>query len=287
MAEHRRIATESHEFARETTTSETPSEDRSAWHSRSLHALPIVFLLDTLEARVRRFGLVIPIVAAMAISTGQSVAAEPQSGAASLSRLKAGNERYVRGTSEPAPIDSPRREVLSRGQQPFAMMLSCADSRVPPEHVFNVGLGDLFVIRTAGEVVDRSILASLEYGAEHLHIPLLVVMGHEACGAVKAAAEKGEGSLGPNLDYLVNAIVPAVKRTKQEHGEIKDMILATVEEAINDTLEQSEILRRAHQSGSLQIVGAYYDFTGRVVFSEPVTPRVTTTAAAPAPGHKH
>jgi carbonic anhydrase len=248
--------------------------------------LPIVFLLDTLEARVRRFGLIIPIFAVMAAGTGQSVAAESQSGAASLSRLKAGNERYVRGTSEPASIDAPRREVLSKGQQPFAMTLSCADSRVPPEHVFNVGLGDLFVIRTAGEVVDRSILASLEYGAEHLHIPLLVVMGHEACGAVKAAAEKGDASLGPNLDYLVNAIVPAVKRTRQEQGQIKDMILATVEEAINDTLEQSEILRHAHESGSLQIVGAYYDFSGRVVFSEPVTPKVTTTVA-PAPAHKH
>ena len=83
------------------------------------------------------------------------------------------------------------------------MVLSCADSRVPPEHVFNAGLGDLFVIRTAGEVVDKSILATLEYGAEHLHIPLLVVMGHESCGAVTAAAQaKGEATT-TNMAYLL------------------------------------------------------------------------------------
>ena len=229
---------------------------------------------------MRRFGLIIPIFALITLGTGHPVAAEPQSGAASLSRLKAGNERFVRGTSDPAPIDASRRTVLAGGQEPFAMMLSCADSRVPPEHVFNVGLGDLFTIRTAGEVVDKSILASLEYGAEHLHIPLLVVMGHEACGAVKAAAAKSDKSLGPNLDYMINAIRPATKRTKQDQAEVKDMILANVEEVINDLFEKSDALRHAHDSGSLQVVGAYYDFTGRVVFSEPVTARMTTAPAA-------
>jgi carbonic anhydrase len=227
---------------------------------------------------MRRLRL-IGILSVLVVTSTQPVGAEPQSAAAAVARLQAGNERFVKGTTQPAPIDAARRQELSKGQTPFAMFLSCADSRVPPEHVFNVGLGDFFVIRTAGEVVDRSILASLEYGAEHLHIPLIVVMGHEACGAVKAAAESNGKSLGPNLDYLVNAIRPATTRTRQEQGEIKDAILANVEQSINDMLEKSEILRHALESGSLNIVGAYYDFSGRVVFSEPVASNRTTTHA--------
>jgi carbonic anhydrase len=95
----------------------------------------------------------------------------------------------ARNASSPVSLSVNRRRELAEAQYPMAIILSCADSRVPPEYVFNTGLGDLFVVRTAGEVIDRSILATVEYGAEHLHIPLLVVMGHESCGAVKAAAE--------------------------------------------------------------------------------------------------
>ena len=109
------------------------------------------------------------------------------------------------------------------------MVLSCADSRVPPEFIFNTGLGDLFVVRTAGEVVDRSILATLEYGAEHLHIPLLVVMGHESCGAVKAVVDKAEVA-GPNLAYMVKAIRAGTTRSAAEQTEIKAAILANVEQ---------------------------------------------------------
>jgi carbonic anhydrase len=122
----------------------------------------------------------------------------------SLSKLKAGNARFVVNPSLPPPIDAAKRAALAAGQSPFAMVLSCADSRVPPEIVFNVGLGDLFVVRAAGHVSDHAVAASLEYGAEHLHAPLLVVMGHELCGAVKAAVEAKPGaSLRPNLDYLI------------------------------------------------------------------------------------
>jgi carbonic anhydrase len=219
---------------------------------------------------VFRIRLVAVLATSLVIVSAQPSRAERQGGTAALARLQAGNDRFVKGVSEPAALDTARREVLAKGQEPFAIMLSCADSRVPPEHVFNVGLGDLFTIRTAGEVIDRSILASVEYGVEHLHIPLIVVMGHESCGAVKAAGEKHDKSLGPNLDYLVNAIRPATTRTKQERGEIKDAILANVEQVINDMLGMSEIIRHAMESGSVQVVGAYYEFTGRVTFSEPV-----------------
>jgi carbonic anhydrase len=190
-----------------------------------------------------------------------------------LGMLKVGNDRFVRNASAPVSLSSHTREELAKGQHPFAMVLSCADSRVPPEHIFNVGLGDLFVIRAAGEVVDKSILASLEYGAEHLHIPLLVVMGHESCGAVQAAtASKGE-SMGPNLDYLIKAIRAGTSRTAAEQSELRTAILANVEQSINDALAGSAILRRMVETDKLQVVGAYYELgSGRATFSEPVTP---------------
>jgi carbonic anhydrase len=168
---------------------------------------------------------------------------------------------------------------LAGGQTPYAMVLSCADSRVPPEHVFNTGLGELFVVRVAGEVVDRSILATLEYGAEHLHIPLLVVMGHESCGAVKAVVDNAEVA-GPNLAYMVKAIRAGVTRPNAERTEIKDAILANVEQSINDALTGSEILRHAVDGGTLQVVGAYYELgSGQVTFSDPI-------AAPDAVAHK-
>ena len=115
-------------------------------------------------------------------STQTPTAQEPTKGAG-LVRLKSGNEQFVKDASAAVSLGAPTREALAKGQHPFAMVLSCADSRMPPEYIFNVGLGDLFVIRAAGEVIDRSVMASLEYGAEHLNIPLLIVMGHESCGA--------------------------------------------------------------------------------------------------------
>jgi carbonic anhydrase len=189
-----------------------------------------------------------------------------------VARLKAGNERFAADASSPPPIDHGRRAVLAKGQSPFATVLSCADSRVPPEIVFNTGLGDLFVVRAAGEVVDRSVLASVEYAAEHLHSPVLVVMGHEFCGAVTAAIET-KTSLGPNLDFLVKAIKPAVARTANapEKERLKAAILANVEESVNASLSQSAILRHLVESGALTIVGAYYELeSGRVTFSQPI-----------------
>jgi carbonic anhydrase len=150
------------------------------------------------------------------------------------------------------------------------MVLSCADSRVPPEYVFNAGLGDLFVIRTAGEVIDRSILATLEYGAEHLGIPLLVVMGHESCSAVTAAAE-ARAPASANMSYLLKAI-QASRRTTKEPMEIRELILANVEQVINDTMTGSPLLQRMVDTGTIGVVGAYYELvSGRVTFSEMVT----------------
>jgi carbonic anhydrase len=189
-----------------------------------------------------------------------------------IGALKAGNDRFARNASSPVSLSVNRRRELAEAQYPMAIILSCADSRVPPEYVFNTGLGDLFVVRTAGEVIDRSILATVEYGAEHLHIPLLVVMGHESCGAVKAAAESKSAPPSQNLDYLLKAIQVARKPGAQERDEIKALVLANVEQVINDAMVTSPLLQRLVDEGRLGVVGAYYELvSGRVMFSEPVT----------------
>ena len=194
--------------------------------------------------------------------------------AESVARLKAGNARFVANPSDALPVDAAQRAALATGQTPFATVVSCADSRVPPEIIFRAGLGELFVIRAAGHVADHSVLASVEYAAEHLHVPLVVVMGHEMCGAVKAALETPAGtSLGPNLDYLVKAIRPAVGRTAGQPADtrLRAAILENVEETINDLLTKSAILQRLAATGEVKLVGAYYELsTGRVHFSEMV-----------------
>ncbi len=228
-----------------------------------------------------------PLAAILALLCSPVLASEP--GETSLSKLKAGNARFAANPSVAPPIDAARRAAVAAGQSPFAMVLSCADSRVPPEIIFNVGLGDLFVVRAAGHVSDHAVAASLEYGAEHLHAPLLVVMGHESCGAVKAAVEAKPGvSAGPNLDYLIRAIQPAVKRTASSgQARIKAAILANVEESINDLLEQSAVLQHLTAAGKLSIVGAYYELaTGRVHFSEAVQTPVLMGGSALAQGHE-
>jgi carbonic anhydrase len=124
----------------------------------------------------RQFAFVLPVLLLVGAPFAAAAGASEVNATEALARLKSGNDRFSHDAALGQAIDGARRAVLAKGQSPFAMVLSCADSRVPPEVVFNVGLGDLFVVRAAGEVTDRSILASLEYGAEHLHTPLLVVL---------------------------------------------------------------------------------------------------------------
>lgn len=204
------------------------------------------------------------------------IVASPSAAMASLAKLKAGNTRFVASPQDALPVDAGKRSALAKGQTPFATLLSCADSRVPPEIIFHTGLGDLFVVRAAGNITDKAILASIEYSVEHLNVPLVVVMGHESCGAVKAAVETPAGqSLGPNLDYLVAQIRPAVNATasKPEAERMRAAILANVEESLNDMLAGSAILREFGKEGKVAFVGAYYELaSGKAYFSEPVAP---------------
>jgi carbonic anhydrase len=134
--------------------------------------------------------------------------------AEALRQLLDGNARFAAGASQQRPPDPTRLQELTEGQHPFATVLGCSDSRVPPEMVFDQGLGDVFVVRVAGNVVGTEILGSLGYALEHLATPLFVVLGHEGCGAVQAAlAKRREGTTahGP-LAELIDAVSPALRR---------------------------------------------------------------------------
>jgi carbonic anhydrase len=176
-----------------------------------------------------------------------------------LQRLLEGNRRYV--ANRPALDESPRRRIeVAQGQKPFAAILGCVDSRVPPELIFDQGLGDLFVVRTAGEVLDHAVLGSLEFGVEELNIPLLVVLGHEHCGAVKAAMEvlARHAEAEADIEYLVEALVPAVEQGMRLGGDVWEGA-GRAQVALNVVrLKRAPVLASAVEAGALKIVGAWY-----------------------------
>jgi carbonic anhydrase len=194
--------------------------------------------------------------------------------AEAIAKLKAGNAIFAASPDAALPISPAARAALAQNQAPYAAVLSCADSRVPPEVIFHTGLGDLFVVRSAGHVADRAVLASLEYAVDHLHVPLIVVMGHESCDAVKMAIDTPAATpASPNLDYLLKALRPAASTTTSSADamRLRTAILKNIEETVNNLIDGSAALRHAVESSSLSFVGAYYELSsGRVYFSEPI-----------------
>ncbi|HTH50882.1 MAG TPA: carbonic anhydrase [Pyrinomonadaceae bacterium] len=181
-----------------------------------------------------------------------------------LAGLKEGNAHHAEHKYKHPHETSERMKELAGGQHPEAEVLSCADSRVPPELLFDRGLGDLFVVRVAGNIAGDTEIASLEYGAEHLHIPLLVVLGHESCGAVTAAVEGGEPE--GHLSSLIDRIKPAVDKTKSVPG---DRVHNAVEENVRMVVDRlrttTPILSELVKKGKLKIVGGVYSLeTGKV-----------------------
>lgn len=184
-----------------------------------------------------------------------------------LQRLREGNERYVANKSTDLNESQSRRVELAQGQNPFATIFSCVDSRVPPELVFDRGLGDLFVIRTAGHVIDNAVLGSLEYGVAELKIPLLMVLGHEKCGAVKATVEAVEknATAEAEINWLVDGIRPAVEEVKAQPGDLLDNAVKANVMLTVERLKGSAILSEALEKSELRIVGGRYDLdTGMV-----------------------
>jgi carbonic anhydrase len=189
-------------------------------------------------------------------------------------RLEDGNARFVAAQAAHPDQSGARRKRLSEdGQKPYVSVLACADSRVPPEVVFDQGLGDLFVVRSAGQVLDAAVLGTLEFGVAEFATPLLVVLGHSGCGAVKAtieALEKKTPASGTDIDALVKAITPSVHEAEELGAAKEDLLPVAVESNVDRVVEElggAKILSVASKSHKLKIVGAVYDLTtGEVSF---------------------
>jgi carbonic anhydrase len=190
---------------------------------------------------------------------------------AALARLRDGNARFIAAPQLCEADLAKRREEVAGGQAPWATILTCADSRVPPELLFGgLNLGELFVCRNAGNMADTATMGTIEYGAEHLGSPLVVVLGHERCGAVAAAcevAEKGTklpGSIGP----MVDAILPAARAMMGNEGDfVANVVRESARLTANKIAKESEIVSHLGHEGKVKVVYATYDLdTGVVEF---------------------
>jgi carbonic anhydrase len=174
-----------------------------------------------------------------------------------LARLMAGNQRYTRHRALHPDESLARRKSLVGTQHPFAVILGCADSRVPPELLFDQGLGDLFVIRVAGNIVDDAVLGSIEYAVEHLGTNLIVVLGHEKCGAVTAAVEGGAAA--GHLTALVEAIRPVVAATANTPGDkVHNCVIAKARNVARQIRQSEPVLKEAGERKGLKVVAADY-----------------------------
>lgn len=176
--------------------------------------------------------------------------------AAALEELLRGNERFISNQPIHKNLSQEARESSKEGQTPFAAIVGCSDARVPPEIIFDQGLGDLFVIRDAGNVIGPIELDSVEFAAEKLQVPLVVVMGHENCGAIGAAL-KGPGYI-PELEAIYPLIEPALKDCALSKDPMRLAVECNAKHAAND-LRSTPLLARLIQQGQLRIVAAYYD----------------------------
>jgi carbonic anhydrase len=183
-----------------------------------------------------------------------------------LKRLTEGNKRYVVGKFIRPHQTSVRRAELIDGQHPFAIVLGCSDSRIPVELVFDQGVGDVFVVRNAGNIADEVSLASIEYAAAHLHVSLIVVLGHGNCGAVTATAAGGE--MEGHLPAVASAIRPAIEKVKGQEGDLVDNAARANAVMVADKLKASKpVLSDLVKSGKLTISAAFYDIeSGKVEF---------------------
>lgn len=189
-----------------------------------------------------------------------------------LKWLKNGNKRFTKGFFRKDGADMADIKKLSAGQTPHSIVLSCSDSRVPPEVVFDQKLGEVFTVRTAGEAIDPSAIASMEYAVEHLGSKNIVVMGHTNCGAIKAALSTlGGGDAGSeNLNHLVHDLHPRLSQFKNSKEHLKnyeDEAWANVNGVIKDLSTRSSILAKRIKSGDVKIVPALYHLdSGEVQF---------------------
>jgi carbonic anhydrase len=242
--------------------------------------------------RMRGGFAVLAAVALMAAGRGARGEAAPAmpTPEQAIYKLVDGHARYLMGAPTNPRRNEKRRAEVAAGQHPFAAVLSCADSRVPVEVLFDQGLGDIFSVRVAGNVADVSEMASLEYGVEHLQIPVVVVLGHTKCGAVSAAISGGE--LPPHLAHLLGLIAPAVTQGRKiapalsGNDRVTDVVRRNVVMTMGTLLTDSPIIREAVESKKLKLVGAVYDLDdGKVRFMGEHPEQAGILAAAAKEGH--
>jgi carbonic anhydrase len=176
-------------------------------------------------------------------------------------RLREGNERFVAGESSHPNQDASRRSSLVENQHPFAVIFGCSDSRLAAEIIFDLGLGDAFVVRTAGQVIDDAVLGSLEYSIGVLGVPLIVILGHDSCGAVSAtkdAVETGQMPTGFIRD-LVERITPSVLTSlRNNETEVNDMVVEHVKQTSQRLADSSRVISTAIETGKAAVIGLSY-----------------------------
>ncbi len=191
-----------------------------------------------------------------------------------LQRLIAGNERFLRGEARFPTVCKETLADLARGQRPYATILGCSDSRVPPELIFDANFGDLFIVRVAGNVVSAEVMASLQYAGAHLHTPLFMVLGHEGCGAVKAAlrSKLHDVEHQSRIQLLVDNILPGLSSLDEGASE-EEQVSKAVEANVRWSMHQLAITPEgsaAIRDGRAKLVGAVYEIsTGRVNYLHP------------------
>ncbi|MDD2219019.1 MAG: carbonic anhydrase [Desulfoplanes sp.] len=242
---------------------------------------------------MKRFSTILMILCTFLLLTGSALAAEVPTQRMftpdeAMTQLKAGNDRFATGHAIHPNQDRQRRlATTAKGQHPFATVIACSDSRVPAALLFDQGIGDIFTIKVAGNVMDVDEIGSVEYGVDHLGTPVMVVLGHTHCGAVTAVVQDAE--LHGSIPQLVDNILPAVKKTRHDHPELTGDALVTaavtnnVWQSISDLLMNSPATRARVMNGTLQVVGAVYDIdTGKVDWLG-IHPRQADIMAAAGP----
>lgn len=185
----------------------------------------------------------------------------PRTPAAAWQRLREGNARFVAGESMHPNQDASRRQSVAGGQNPFAVIFGCSDSRLAAEIIFDLGLGDAFVVRTAGQVIDDAVLGSIEYSVANLGTPLIMVLGHDSCGAVTAAhsvAGSGQMPRGFQRD-LIERIMPSVLETQRRgHQDVNAAVVEHTKQTASRLMEQSRVIADAVSNGEVAVVGVFY-----------------------------
>src|SRR6187399_1233909 len=189
-----------------------------------------------------------------------------------LDKLKTGNETFISGYPVHPHETLNRIRELKKGQNPFTVIVSCSDSRIPPELIFDQGLGDIFSIRTAGNVIGDYELGSIEYAVEHLHCKLIVVLGHENCGAIQAYATSGKEKHNDHIQTLVDYIAAEEEEKivpDSLRSNIDTLVKANIVHAVNLLRSSTPVLKPLVDKNEIKIIGAYYDLdSGNVLFDK-------------------